>query len=317
MPWATQTDPAPTSMPLGVRPSSGKVPAGERLAASIFVSVRSSRFPTHTAPPPAATGPGPEADLDLFDDLVRLRIDDSDVVRLDAAQPALRIARGQEQGRGDHGEDHEGGRRQHGPAAPERWRRGRLERFRRRCLAARRREIRREARRGDLVEANGALDVLEPLVAQIAHPDGEVFLLVLEQVLRRLGDEHLAAVTRGADACGAMDGEARIAAVDRHRLARVDPDPDLDLGLVRPGIATTAPAAPRRPRAPLRRRFRTRRRTRPPACRSRARRAGRRPYGAAADARRAPPRTGAQLLDQLRRPLDVREDEGHRAAGEI
>ena len=65
----------------------------------------------------------------------------------------------------------------------------------------------------------------------------EVLLLVLEQRLGRLGHEHLATVRGGLDASGAMDGKARIPAVDGRGLAGVDPDPDFYRGGVRPGVA--------------------------------------------------------------------------------
>ena len=74
-----------------------------------------------------------------------------------------------------------------------------------------------------MVEPDGAVDVLQTLVAEVPQVDGEILFLVLEQALRRLRDEHLPAVTRSADAGGAMDREPRVTTIDRRAPGRVDP----------------------------------------------------------------------------------------------
>ncbi len=71
-----------------------------------------------------------------------------------------------------------------------------------------------------LVQADGPLEVLEPLLAEIAEEDVQVLLLVLEERLRRLRDEDLSAVPGGADSRRPMHGEAGVAAV-----AARPPDP--------------------------------------------------------------------------------------------
>jgi hypothetical protein len=52
--------------------------------------------------------------------------------------------------------------------------------------------------------------------------------------LRRLGDEHLAAVRGGADPCGAMDGQARVHIPGGDGVAGVNTDPDSDRRTGRP-----------------------------------------------------------------------------------
>jgi hypothetical protein len=266
---------------------------------------------------PDRDGTRPDADLDLVDDLVRVRVDDTEVVRPDAAQAARRVLPSDEDGDGDEGKQDGGGAREHRSSTPERLRHRRLEGVRRRRLTPRRRKLRRQAGRGDLVQAHGALDVLEPLVAQIAHPDGEILLLVLEQALRRLRDEDLASVACRADAGGAVDGEARVAAVDRRRLTCVHADPHLYLGLVRPRIAgECALSFDSREhglvRAPERVEERVSLRVDLVAP-VRRERLAQQPLVLGQHLRVAV----AQSPDQQRRPLDIREDERHRAAREI
>jgi len=98
------------------------------------------------------------------------------------------------------------------------------------------RELGWETVRCHLVQAHGPVEVLEPLLAEVAEEDVQVLLLVLEQRLRRLRDEHLTTVASGADAGGAVDRQAGIAAVRYNRLAGVDPHPHLHLHPVRPAM---------------------------------------------------------------------------------
>ena len=62
-------------------------------------------------------------------------------------------------------------------------------------------------------------------------------LLVLEQRVRRLGDEDLTALAGGADARRAMDGEAVVLVGGDRRLTRVDAHADARLHVVRPLVA--------------------------------------------------------------------------------
>ena len=62
----------------------------------------------------------------------------------------------------------------------------------------------------------------------------QVLLLVLEQCLRRLRDEHLPAVAGRADPSGAINRQARVAAAAGDRLARVQAHPHLDLDALGP-----------------------------------------------------------------------------------
>ena len=235
-PCATQTAPLPSARPVGVRSSSDTVPAKLRCFASTSVSVRSSRLPTQTAPPPAATGPGRFPVGISATHLVRRRIDHAHVVRLDRSKPAAARARREERDRGDRGDKRRGGNCQDGGATP----RGTGGRHRG-GLCRRARSNRREALRqlgpGHLVEAHWPVEVLEPLLAEVAEEEVEVLLLVLEERLRRLGDEHLATVRGSPDARGAVHGEARVAAVGSDRLAGVDAHAHAHLGAVRPLVA--------------------------------------------------------------------------------
>ena len=64
----------------------------------------------------------------------------------------------------------------------------------------------------------------------------EVFLLVLEQGLRRLRDEDLSAVPGGADPGCAVNGESGVAPVVGDRLTGVQTHSHLDLDALRPGV---------------------------------------------------------------------------------
>ncbi len=119
------------------------------------------------------------------------------------------------------------------------------------------------------------------------------------------------------DARSTMHGETRVATVDRCSLACVDPHPHLHFGLVRPGVARQRPlrldgsehglvCTPERveERVPLRVEL-------VPAV-LRERQADE-PLVLGEYLRVA----ATELPDQPRRPLDVREEERHRAAREI
>ena len=82
--------------------SSEIVPARSRVRASTRVRFRSATFPTQAEPIPNAIGPGSDTDGNLADDLVRPWIDQADMVRLHAREPA---ARATHEG-GEQGDDH-------------------------------------------------------------------------------------------------------------------------------------------------------------------------------------------------------------------
>src|SRR5205823_2318994 len=82
---------------------------------------------------------------------------------------------------------------------------------------------RREVGRAELVEPHGLVDASELMLAEIAHGGAAA-----EQAHGRLREQHLAAVTRRADAGGTVHVETHVAAVDADRLAGVDADPDAD-----------------------------------------------------------------------------------------
>ncbi len=64
----------------------------------------------------------------------------------------------------------------------------------------------------------------------------EILLLVLEEGLRRLGDEDLTSVPGGPDTGRPMDGEPGVATARCSRLARVQAHANLDLHAFRPGV---------------------------------------------------------------------------------
>ncbi len=91
-----------------------------------------------------------------------------------------------------------------------------------------------EAVGGRLVQTDGPVEILQPLLAQVAQEDVEVLLLVLEQRLGGLGEEDLAAVAGRPDARRAVDRKARVPAVGRDRLPCVEPHPHPDRCAVGP-----------------------------------------------------------------------------------
>ena len=74
------------------------------------------------------------------------------------------------------------------------------------------------------------------LLAEVPQLDVQVLLLVLEQGLRRLGDEDLPAVPGRPDPRRPMDGEAGVAPVGGHGLARVQAHANPDLNAPRPVV---------------------------------------------------------------------------------
>ena len=77
-------------------------------------------------------------------------------------------------------------------------------------VTADRRETSRAGRCLRLIEADRPVEVLEPLLAEVSQEDVEiVLLLVLEQGLRRLGDEDLPAVPGRTNPCRAVHRRAR------------------------------------------------------------------------------------------------------------
>ena len=91
--------------------------------------------------------------------------------------------------------------------------------------------------RRSLVEADGPVDVLQTLLAEVTEKDLEVLLVVLEHRLRRLGGENLAAVAGTSDPCRAMHRETGVTTVGGERLAGVEAHPDVDLDAVGPVVS--------------------------------------------------------------------------------
>ena len=80
------------------------------------------------------------------------------------------------------------------------------------------------------------------MLAKVEKLDARnVLLLILEQVVRRLRHEDLPTVPGRRDARGAMDGNARVRAVGRRGLTRVDSDANSDIGAVRPRMLRQRP----------------------------------------------------------------------------
>ena len=93
----------------------------------------------------------------------------------------------------------------------------------------------REAWSEDLVDPNSAVEVLQPLLAEITELDVEQLLeLVFEQADRGLREQDLAPVAERADPGRAVNCEADVPFADELRGAGMDPDPDSKLRLRRP-----------------------------------------------------------------------------------
>jgi hypothetical protein len=104
---------------------------------------------------------------------------------------------------------------------------------------------------GKLEEANRPVKVLQPALPEFGQREGEFLFLILDEGLRRLGDEDLAAAGGGTDPGCAMDGQARIASLDRDRLAGVEeqaPPGDGSPPTGRPGPSPISGCSSPRPR---------------------------------------------------------------------
>ena len=104
------------------------------------------------------------------------------------------------------------------------------------------RRIRRaQPRRGKPEQANRPVEVLQLAFAHVDQREPGRFLVIFNDRLRRLGDEHLAAVRGGADPCGAMHGQSRVPAPGRDGIAGVNAHPDADLRTGGPLMAGQRP----------------------------------------------------------------------------
>ena len=84
----------------------------------------------------------------------------------------------------------------------------------------------------ELEEPLRPVDVLEPVDAEVAH--GHSVDLVLDELARRVGQQHLPAVRNRADARRPVDADAHVALVPDDGLAGVQADADADLAAVGP-----------------------------------------------------------------------------------
>ena len=178
---------------------------------------------------------GLDPDRDLRDDLVRPRIDHPHVIGLDATETAR--ARPQEEhcreGNRKGNDDRSGER---GPATPDRRSDRLFRRFLEICTPSNRWKPLLQPFRRRLVETDGPIEILQPLLPEVAQEDVQVLLLVLEQRLRRLRDEDLSAVARRTDPCGTVHGEPGVAAVVRDRLTGVQAHSNVDLDALGPRV---------------------------------------------------------------------------------
>ena len=105
-----------------------------------------------------------------------------------------------------------------------------------------RRRVGFQARRKELVDPDGAVEVLQPVLAQIAKLDaGEVVCVVLEERDGRLRDQDLPAVSHCAQSRGPVDCEADVAPVGDLGRAGVEADPHAQLGAGRPRMLPQRP----------------------------------------------------------------------------
>ena len=101
--------------------------------------------------------------------------------------------------------------------------------------APQRRELRRQAGDDELEDALRARQVLQAVLAQVTRARS-LRQLPLDQHPCRLGEQHLAAVAGRAEAGGAVDIQADVAAGAEARLAGVQAHPHPDRDTLRPGI---------------------------------------------------------------------------------
>ena len=196
--------------PNGARPDSdsrrGAAVEWDRRARGPLVRIDLRQVAVLEIPDPHRTVAGREraradADRDLGDDLVRPGIDETDVVRVHDVETAPGTASENEnRDQCGEGEGACGAERQ--PAAP--------------CVlrpargphglgvGANRGERRRQSVARRLIETDRPVEVLEPLLPEVEQRNVQILLLVLEQCLRRLGEENLSTVSGGADSRRAM-----------------------------------------------------------------------------------------------------------------
>ncbi len=187
---------------------------------------------------------------------------------------------------------------------------------RRRAGGLQRREALAQAGRDELVDPFGLVQVLQLVFAQIA--ECHIWQgVVPQQLARRLRHQHLPAVAGRADSRGAMDAEADVALFADGRLARVDPHAHQQLSVAGPRLTGELPL----------RRDGGRDRILRARERDEERVALRVDLTAAVGVERSsqdPLVLGkgvavevAELLEEPRRPFDVREEERDGPAGEL
>jgi hypothetical protein len=103
-----------------------------------------------------------------------------------------------------------------------------------------RRELGRQRRMADLVQAFRAAQVLQPVLAEVAQPDA-VRKVPVDHLRGRLGQQDLAAVTCRHDPRRSVDGRAEVVPAARLGLAGVDPHPDADHAELRPRLMEQGP----------------------------------------------------------------------------
>ena len=172
-----------------------------------------------------------------------------------------------------------------------------------------REEVGRESLDHQVVQAHREVEVLEPVLAEVAY-GGPLGDGVLDQAAGGAGDDHLAAVGRPGDPGRAVDVDADVVVPAQHPLAGVQAHAHPHREPLRPGVGGQAPLG----------------RHRGPDRRHRAREGGEErvalgadldpvpiPDGPAQDGRVLVPDrrvASAQLLEQPGRALDVGEQEG-------
>ena len=161
---------------------------------------------------------------------------------------------------------------------------------RRRPRRAECREIGRQAIDTQLPQVLWAIEVAQPMLAQVLprHPLGEARA---DQGAGRARDEDLAAVRQARDARCAVDVQAHEAATDGLRFARVEAHPDLDGPVGRPRFGGQGQLRGDRRRAPRSGRCRRSRRRSRPRCPAPGRRAARTPRAGSPDDARGAGRT--------------------------
>ena len=103
-----------------------------------------------------------------------------------------------------------------------------------------RRELRRQVADDELEELFGAIEVLEPVLAEVPERD-VARQLVGDQLARGARDQHLSAVAGRADPRGAMDVQADVVIVSDLGLAGVDADPHADVDTLGPALGRQRP----------------------------------------------------------------------------